>query len=78
MAMFISRTVLVVVTHLGFLVSERVAGWLNGLFSNLHVLVLERRLSRSAVNGVLVDADVLGDLRAEALAVLTFSNVDGA
>jgi hypothetical protein len=83
--------VLVVVTHLGLLVGARVAGRLNGLLRDLHVLVVARTRGSSVNSEVAGDVDVLGlELSSRrrvdsagvvgtvTLAVFTLSDVDGA
>lgn len=53
-------TVLVVVTHVGFLFGACETSWLNRLFGEVSFF-LDRRLKvRSTFNGVLVDTNVLG------------------
>jgi hypothetical protein len=84
-------TVLVVVTHLGLLVGAGVAGRLNGLLSDLHVLVVARTRGSSVNSEVAGDVNVLGlELSSRrrvdsagvvgtvSLAVFTLSDVNGA
>jgi hypothetical protein len=78
--------IIVVVTHLGFLVAETLT--LNGLFGNLHFLTNGRTRDR-CVNGELVGVNLRtelgcrsgvgrGAVGAETLAVVTLSDVNGA
>lgn len=81
-------TILVVVTHLGFLVGGREASRLNSLFRDSNFF--PDRSGRASVNGVFVDTDVLGVVvmrtgeavysgvvgRTKTLAVFTLSNVN--
>lgn len=82
-------TVLVVVTHVGFLFGAGEASRLNSLFGEVDFF-LDRRLKMgSTFNGVLVEANVLGVVlgtrsvygggisRAEALTIFTLSDVNG-
>lgn len=82
-------TILVVVTHLGLLVSDAVTAGLNGVLCDLHFLLEGRTWDRS-VNGEFVDTGFGTELRrrtrevrrvldgAEAIAVFTLSNINGA
>ena len=85
------HTVLVVVTHLGFLVGAAVAGRFNGLVRESH-FTTGGRARDGSVNGELVGVGGLGLVlrlrgdgvygsvvgRAETLAVFTLSDVNGA
>lgn len=86
-------TILVVVTHLGFLVGYGVADWFNSFVGDACVLrvVVMRVIGNTRVNGEFVDVhavvvEVLSGgsvdsrvvLRMKAFTVLTFGNVNGA